>query len=324
MGKNAHYTVESAWTEISKVKSTYNQQKLIELYHMAVPFIEKYDNSPVTVLSTREFAVDYLPILRLILKQSAGKKFLLSFIANPWTGITRSLSWMIWLPTKVGSHAAMTVLRSYEAELELQARGPIMNHIATQTDFDDPKLLVPDQSKSVDHSSIPDLVPIMDQSDSKTKSITLDDTAATSGVACNTDNFSSSDGETDEIMAQFLEQSLNQETPDKPVLNSTIPMMTPSATKARRPSGPRKLTKGSRRQSLKDSGVNLTSMGAWEDSRKARTVNMEPAENILVDHEDEIEEIDLTELEISQFENGPDDVFDDSSDSFVQIPSDAE
>ena len=320
MGKNAHYTVESAWTEISKVKSTYNQQKLIELYHMAVPFIEKYDNAAVTVLSTREFAVDYLPILRLILKQSAGKKFLLSFIANPWTGITRSLSWMIWLPTKVGSHAAMTVLRSYETELELQARGPTINHIATQTDFDDPKLLVPDQSKSVDHSSIPDLVPNMDQSNSKQTTSQLDDTAATSGIGCNTDNFSSSDGETDEIMAQFLEKSLKQETPDKPVLNSTIPMMTPSTASARRPSGPRKLTKGSRRQSLKDSGVNLTSVGAWEDSRKARTVDMQPAENILAE---EIEEIDLTELEISQFENG-DDVFEDSSDSFVQIPSDAE
>ena len=106
--------MESAWTEITKVKSTYNQQKLIELYQMAAPFIEKYQEADVKVLSTKEFAIDYLPILRMILKQSAGKKFLLSFVANPWCGITRSICWLIWLPTKVGSHAAMTVLRSYE------------------------------------------------------------------------------------------------------------------------------------------------------------------------------------------------------------------
>ena len=144
----------------------------------------------------------------------------------------------------------------------------------------------------------------------------------TSGVGCNTDGFDTSDGEDEEIMAQFLEQSLSKSTPDKPNLNSTHPMATPKMSTERRPSGPRKLTKGSRRSSLKDSGLNL--INEWEDSRRMAQ-EIQPAENII--HEtiaEEIEEIDLTEMEISQFEAGDNDVFETSSDSFVEIPSDAE
>ena len=326
MNKNSHYTLESAWEEISKVKSKYNQQKLIELYHMSVPFIQKYQDVSVSVLSTPEFAIDYLPILRLILKQSAGKKFMLNYCSNPWVGITKSICWYIWLPTKVGSQAAMTVLRSYMDELELQALGKADKN--TQTDpvlapenASAQPLLVQSPVENVAVKSGELLVPIIP--DSKTAADAendQNDTAATSGVGCNTtnDGFSDSDGSTDEIMAEFLEQSrIQTDTPCQPMLNSTIPAQTPKRTEPRKLSGPRKLTKGSRRKSLKDSGVNLTSTGAWEDSRKVQVIE-DPAD-ILVSKE-EIEEIDLTELEISNFENGDDDVFNESDESFVEIP----
>ena len=323
MNKNGHYTLESAWEEISKVKSKYNQQKLIELYQMSEPFIRKYQDVDVSVLSTPEFAVDYLPILKLILKQSAGKKFMLNFCSNPWVGITKSICWYIWMPTKVGSQAAMTVLRSYVDELELQARGQKQADKQTQTNDD--FVLVEHHSSNLlvqnecDFDSAPKsknlVAPIIPSpAAEKNQNQSQNDTAMTSGVGCNTttDGFSDSDGSTDEIMAEFLEKSrIQNDTPSQPMLNSTFPTKTP-----RRPSGPRKLTKGSRRQSLKDSGVNLTSTGAWEDSRKVQV--QESPEELLV--RDEIEEIDLTELEISNFENGDDDVFNDSGESFVEIP----
>lgn len=323
MNKNGHYTLESAWEEISKVKSKYNQQKLIELYQMSEPFIRKYQDVDVSVLSTPEFAVDYLPILKLILKQSAGKKFMLNFCSNPWVGITKSICWYIWMPTKVGSQAAMTVLRSYVDELELQARGQKQADKQTQTDDDfvlverhSSNLLVQNKRDSDSAPKPKNLVaPILPSPAAENnQNQSHNDTAITSGVGCNTttDGFSDSDGSTDEIMAEFLEKSrIQNDTPSQPMLNSTFPTKTP-----RRPSGPRKLTKGSRRQSLKDSGVNLTSTGAWEDSRKVQV--QESPEELLV--RDEIEEIDLTELEISNFENGDDDVFNDSGESFVEIP----
>ena len=328
MNKNSHYTLESAWEEISKVKSKYNQQKLIELYQMSEPFIRKYQDVDVSVLSTPEFAVDYLPILKLILKQSAGKKFMLNFCSNPWVGITKSLCWYIWMPTKVGSQAAMTVLRSYVDELELQARGQIQADKQTQTDDDfvlvndhSSKLLVQNECE-IDQASESKklLVPIISSPPENGQNETSNDTAMTSGVGCNTtnDGFSDSDGSTDEIMAEFLEKSrIQNDTPSQPMLNSTFPTKTPISNRQKRMSGPRKLTKGSRRHSLKDSGVNLTSTGAWEDSRKTQV--QETPEDILVLH-DEIEEIELTELEISNFENGEDDVFNDSGESFVEIP----
>ena len=148
MGRNSHYTLESAWDEISKVKAKYNQDKLIELYNLVSPFITKYQDADVKTLSTPEFAVDYLPILRLIVKQSAGKKMLLSFVANPYVGITKSICWMVWLPTRIGSQAAMTILKSYIEELEIQARDQNKKDVSTQTD-DENEILVP--------SSVPDM-----------------------------------------------------------------------------------------------------------------------------------------------------------------------
>ena len=59
MGKNSHYTIESAWDEITKVKSKYNQTLLIELYQMAAPFITKYQDADIATLQTAQFACDY-------------------------------------------------------------------------------------------------------------------------------------------------------------------------------------------------------------------------------------------------------------------------
>ena len=81
------------------------------------------------------------------------------------------------------------------------------------------------------------------------------------------------------------------------------------------------------------SGVNLTSVGAWEDSRKAASSTTTPDPSIEDNQEEtktaedfeKVEEITLTDMEISRFENGDEDVFEEnSSDSFVEIPSDAE
>ena len=112
----------------------------------------------------------------------------------------------------------MTVLRSYEAELEQQARGATVEDASTQTD---PSDFVPTDV----------LVPKPTEADSNIG--TMDDT---SGVGCNTDGFDTSDGEDEEIMAQFLEQSLSKSTPDKPNLNSTHPMATPKMSTERRSS----------------------------------------------------------------------------------------
>ena len=336
MGKNGHYTLESAWNEISKVKNAYNQQKLVELYQKAAPFIEKYQDTDVKTLFTPEFAMDYLPVLRLILKQSAGKKLLLSFIANPWVGVTRSVTWFIWLPTKIGSQAAMTILKSYETELEKQAAGNTVDQ-STQTDpsppdailvppvepTDDPILVQPVEMIEPEQILVPDqndmpIDPEIDQNGSNNNSTNSVDNNVTSGIGCDALEWSASDGETEEIMARFVNTSkIADETPHKPQMNSTLPHVTPRPTSPKPPSEPRKLTKGSRKSSLKDSGLNL--LCAWEDSRKDAAVD-EPASAIMEDFEEDVTEIDLTDAEIAALENGVDDVFNSSGDSFVEIP----
>ena len=391
MARNGHFSLESAWGEIANVKSPYNQQKLIEIYRKAAPFITKYQGADIKTLTTKEFAIDYLPLLKLIVKQSAGKKLLVSYTANPWIGVTKSVNWFMWLPTKVGSQAAMMILKSYVEELEQQAAGKHQD-ASTQTDdlsseslpdlvpvptdviqddetkndvindemTNNGQILVPEPE--IPSVSIPEpdavTVPVDDpvpvdavidsvlvsqpnESDSavidQSNLVSTDNnvTNTTSGVGCGPENeWTSSDGEIEEVMAQFVHRpKIADETPHKPQLNSTLPTVTPSQDTTRRPSGPRKLTKGSRRPSLKDSGVNLTTCGAWEDSRKvAEPAIPEPAPAIIHESIDETKEIDLTDVEIIDFENGnfedeigdhedgDNDVFNDSGDSFVEIP----
>ena len=351
MGKNGHYTLESAWEEICKVKHTYNREKLIEIYHLVSPFINKYQDASLVDLTTSQFANDYLPILKKIVKQSAGKKLMLSFVGNPYVGITKSVNWIIWLPTRIGSQAAMSLLRSYIEELEAQT-SQTNRHVSTQTNFTEIGDAIPDEN--------PVLVPPNGQIEDKNDSVLVstastspvlvpndkndlvpsiqNESSVTSGVGCDPcdvtgdDGFSASDGEMDEIMAECLNNSkVADETPEKPQLNSTFPTATPTASAPdasapSRPSGPRKLTKGSRRKSFRDSGINLTTAGAWEDSRRAAAAQEDP--DLCIIEKEDIKEIELSELEISQFENG-DDVFDendeneaeeDSSDSFIEIP----
>ena len=288
------HTLEEAWTAISKVKNDYNRNKLIEIYHLAAEFIPKFQNAHVSVLLTPGFAQAYLPLLRKIIAQTAGKKFIVSYTANPWIGLTRSVSWYIWLPTRVGSRAAMTILKSYVVELELQANGPITISIGIQTD---PETEILDQSKDQATSL---LVPI---TAALNKNVSVNDTIMTSGIGCGNDGFSSSDGEMEEaIQARAhanlsLSLSATNGTPSPPQLNSTAPPCTPStAPKTNIQRRPRKLTKGSRQGSFRDSGLNLTASGAWEEDRD-RAEKVEPDSDI--DFENELVAIELSQMELS-------------------------
>ena len=306
MGRNAHYTLEEAWDAISKVKSDFNRQKLIELYNMVAIFVPKYQNKPVAELLTPFFAQDYLPILRKIIGQSAGKKLLLSFTANPWVGVTRCVTWMIWMPTRVGSKAAMTILKSYVAELEKQAIVPapmIRCSIAIQTDpvIDD---------KVTGNTITTVLVP---ETNNETKDQTenqLNDTAMTSGVACglDSDGFTVSDGECEDmILARALELSqleISEAEKSAEIQNKTPKDIRRMST----PAGPRKI-KGSRRESLRDSGINFVEANILEESRRQRlsrqkSDNIQPDETVvaaqdelqIIEHDDDVFETSWEEI----------------------------
>ena len=304
MGRNAHYTLEEAWDAITKVKSDFNRQKLIEIYNMVANFIPKYQHKPITELLTPFFAQDYLPILRKIIVQSAGKKLLLSFTANPWVGVTKSVTWMIWLPTRVGSKAAMTILHGYVAELEKQAIVPaplVRCSIAVQTDFDDNK------TPEIVNNSL--LVQVNDENSTNISENQLNETAMTSGIACGTehDGFSYSDGEyEDMILARALELS-QMDISDAE--NHDTKVKTPNAIRSMStPAGPRKI-KGSRRASLRDSGINFVETNILEESRRQR-MSRQTSENIqnetVIAMQDELQIIEQDDVFETSWEELPD------------------
>lgn len=334
MGKNSLYTLPEAWEAITKVKSEYNRKKLEEIYHMAAWFIPMYQDKPVQVLLTPHFAQHYLPILRKIISQGAGKKFLLSFSANPWVGVTKSIQWFIWMPTRIGSKAAMNLLQSYITELEKQAIVPhpkVFCSIMTQTDFPSPGVSVTndtdngnggDDDQDNAEPMVPELppsdtdaepvvpeLPPSDDNDPPAGSLNLfvtneendlqNETAMTSGVACgqDSDGFNSSSGSVEDmILARALELSQLDDTTDPGVHSPTAQA---SPMKLSTPARPTKLTKGSRKSDLKDSGINFTTAGILEASRRERNASRDQSEDIhpdftLVEIEETAAEYDLT------------------------------
>ena len=261
MCKNSLFTAEEAYGQIVKVPNTYNRQKLMEIWNLAAEFVQKYDNCHVKVLLSQPFAVDYIPVLRLIIQQSAGKKLILSMVGNPYTGITKNLKWMFWMPTRIGGKSSFSLLQGYLEELEIQARGGT-------------------HDLSVD-SAVSVLASISEvQDDDEEKNDTADKILNdTSGVGVNTDGFdeSSSDELENEMMViaeQMRTSKIEETTPVKPSMNSTQPIVenTPKSDLSQSepdpnqnaPSKPRKLTKGSRKGSFRPDGINLNSSGAWE------------------------------------------------------------
>ena len=120
MCHNSIFTCEEAWSVIQRVKNDYNRTRLMEIYALCQDFIPKYSNCSIQTLESEQFIKDYLPILKKMKSQSAGKKLLLSFCGNPYIGITKSIVWYYWLPTKIGSKSAMKLLDVYIDELEAQ------------------------------------------------------------------------------------------------------------------------------------------------------------------------------------------------------------
>ena len=326
MCHNAVLTLDEAYSIISRVANTNNRQKLLEIWTLASTFIPKYDQCPIQTLLTPEFAKDYLPLLKKIIGQSAGKKFIISHVGSPYQGITRAVNWLIWMPTRVGSRSAMTILQSYVDELEIQAAGGLVLKctIATQTDLSGIDTII---NLSSPTSPIPNLSPT---SDVKRKlSVTNADNSleVTMGVATNTttnDGFDESDGEGELlILAQMMNlhqqaKSSPRSTPENTAAPAPAHISPPPADQSssadqngnKKPK--RRLTKGSRR-SLRSEGINLSAAGAWETGRTNQNENENPS---IIDNDDN-DDLDFDKINIE------DEVFEDEEEpSWEQIPSD--
>ena len=194
---------------------------------------------------------------------------------------------MYWMPTKVGSKAAMKLLDSYIEELEdkikqqqnipkpklTAIKSPTSNltklgKIVEIADATNDSGLVNDQSSAqeigVDQDSIHNHS-IMD---------TESELNLTNGVGTQADGFSSSDGEMEQAITNRAHEvsllHLDDEIDFRPSLNSTAPL-TPSTTSKPSTGAPgkrRQSMKGTRR-SFRGQGLNLSTSGAFESMREA-------------------------------------------------------
>ena len=328
MCHNALFSSEEVWSVIQRVKNDYNRQKLTEIWSLCQDFVPKYTGCSIDNLQSTEFMQDYLPLLKKMKSQSAGKKLLLSFCGNPYIGITKSTVWMYWMPTKVGSKAAMKLLDSYIEELE--------DKIKQQQDIPRPKLTIiksptlqpaklgkiveiPDTTNDSglvkDQSSAQNLFGDQDSIHNHSIMDTESELDLTAGIATQADGFSSSDGEMEEAITNRAHEvsllQLDDEIDFRPSLNSTAPL-TPSSTSkpiTTEAPGKRRMSLKGTRRSFRGKGLNLSTSGAFESMREAEKAETEAPSMS-----------DIPDFVLNDPDN--DDVFETFSDqSWEEIPS---
>ena len=287
MCSNAIFSSEEAWSVIQRVKNDYNRQKLTEIWSLCQDFVPKYTGCSIDNLQSTEFMEDYLPLLKKMKSQSAGKKLLLSYVGNPYVGITKSTIWMYWMPTKVGSKAAMKLLDSYIDELEDKIKqhkdkttkitiikSPTSNQWAKLTKIIEMPNDTNDSGLVNDQNSSQEIGTDQDSIHNHSIMDTESELNLTTGIGTQADGFSSSDGEIEQaIINRAHEVSLlhmDEEIDFRPSLNSTAPITPSSTTKPSNnaPGKRRQSMKGTRR-SFRGQGLNLSTSGAFESMREA-------------------------------------------------------
>ena len=284
MCHNALFSSEEVWSVIQRVKNDYNRQKLTEIWSLCQDFVPKYTGCSIDNLQSVDFMKDYLPLLKKMKSQSAGKKLLVSYCGNPYIGVTKSIVWMYWMPTKVGSKAAMKLLDSYIEELEDKIKQhqyipkPKITIIKSPTSKLGKLIELPDTTNDSglvnDQNSSQEIGTDQDSIHNHSIMDTESELNLTTGIGTQADGFSSSDGEIEQaIINRAHEVSLlhmDEEIDFRPSLNSTAPITPSSTTKPSNnaPGKRRQSMKGTRR-SFRGQGLNLSTSGAFESMREA-------------------------------------------------------
>ena len=112
---NAIHSLTEVKTAINKVGNLYNRQKLLQIYTHLEPFIRKYNYCSPKVLNTPEFAADYQPIAALMSKQTAGKKLFCTYVGDVLNGSTRYIHWIFSMPTM--TQGDLSIMARYSDDL---------------------------------------------------------------------------------------------------------------------------------------------------------------------------------------------------------------
>ena len=136
--------------------------------------MEEFDGQPIAVYDSDNFIRKSIPVLEAMASQKTGKKLFLGVVSNALVGVTNSMSFFWWTPTRLMSKKDLNMMSAHVDKLKARLQAETTPSVAD----------VVDETVHTNVSNELEVAVI--------------------------DDFTSSDGETDDLMAQLVQNDLDQ------------------------------------------------------------------------------------------------------------------
>ena len=179
-------TPDQVIKSINATKHLWVKAKLQEIFQLSLPLVEEFEGQDFSVYQSDHFARKSLPVLEAMCKQKTGKKIFIGVVSNALVGITNTMSFFWWTPTRLMSKNDLQYMTRHVENLKARLAESTNNSSANAS-------LVLDKSVGT-HDII--LVGENDENVEEHK--------------VNVDDFESSDGEIADIMEDIVIKDFNK------------------------------------------------------------------------------------------------------------------
>ena len=183
---------------ISKVKHPWTKAKLTEIFELTLPLVEEYDGQGFAAYDSDDFARKCIPILEAMITQKTGKKLFLGLISNALVGITNTMSFFWWTPTRLMGKKDLQLMSNHLEQLKERLQKSAIENVTVATSSLN---ISNDQSVAERSQEIAEIEKNWEQ--------IRDNALITEENAHVIDDFDSSDGETDMAMAKIQTEAIN-------------------------------------------------------------------------------------------------------------------
>ena len=103
---------------IASTKHPWVKEKLTQIFELSLDLVEEYEGQAFVVYHSDEFARKSLPVLEAMCNQKTGKKLFIGIVSNALIGITNTMSFYWWTPTRLMSRNDLQHMAQHVVQLK--------------------------------------------------------------------------------------------------------------------------------------------------------------------------------------------------------------
>ena len=103
---------------IASAKHPWVREKLTTIFELSLDLVEEYEGQAFVVYHSDEFARKSLPVLEAMCNQKTGKKLFIGIVSNALVGITNTMSFYWWTPTRLMSKNDLQYMAQHVVQLK--------------------------------------------------------------------------------------------------------------------------------------------------------------------------------------------------------------